>query len=190
MDKLSQEEIDDYYHGAMFDWKQSKSNLPKDVLGWARIFPGPPANQALKQRIKLLNESIQVYVNCRIEDMDSAIWYNNLIDGCNKEIEQITFLLGTNTKAKMSKFEDRKAVALRVPIETLFPTPLTGPGQLKGSCPFHKDKSPSFSISKSKNKWYCFSESVGGDVIAFAMRLWDVDFITAVNRLSAHTDAI
>ena len=39
----------------------------------------------------------------------------------------------------------------------------------KGLCPFHQEKTPSFSVDPQKGFWYCFGCGRGGDVIDFVM---------------------
>jgi DNA primase len=59
-----------------------------------------------------------------------------------------------------------------------------GGGNLKGLCPFHDEKSPSLSVSPSKNLWHCFGCGEGGDVIRFVQQIDHVDFADAVERLA------
>ena len=60
-----------------------------------------------------------------------------------------------------------------------------GGGNLKGLCPFHDEKSPSFSVSPSKGLFYCFGCGAGGDVIRFVERTENVGFTEAAERLAA-----
>jgi len=51
-------------------------------------------------------------------------------------------------------------------------------------CPFHSEKTPSFTVSKSKQIFYCFGCGAGGNVITFVMRMENIDFISAVTKLA------
>jgi DNA primase len=59
-----------------------------------------------------------------------------------------------------------------------------GGGQKKGLCPFHDEKSPSFHVTPSKGFYHCFGCQVGGDVIAFIMKLEHLTFMETVERLA------
>ncbi|MBF0167301.1 MAG: DNA primase [Alphaproteobacteria bacterium] len=52
-------------------------------------------------------------------------------------------------------------------------------------CPFHNEKSPSFSVSDEKGFYHCFGCGAHGDVIGFAMRAQGLPFPEAVERLAA-----
>ncbi|MBX9802007.1 MAG: toprim domain-containing protein [Caulobacteraceae bacterium] len=52
-----------------------------------------------------------------------------------------------------------------------------------GCCPFHKDDTPSLSVTPDKNLWRCFGCDAGGDVIAWVMRREGVSFRHAVELL-------
>ncbi|MEV1332694.1 DNA primase [Micromonospora costi] len=60
-----------------------------------------------------------------------------------------------------------------------------GGGNLKGLCPFHDEKSPSFNVSPARNVWYCFGCGAGGDAIKFLMDADHLSFVEAVERLAA-----
>lgn len=52
------------------------------------------------------------------------------------------------------------------------------------SCPFHSEKTPSFSITPGRNLWYCHSCHRGGDGIRFYMEREGMDFIQAVKAIA------
>lgn len=54
----------------------------------------------------------------------------------------------------------------------------------KGLCPFHKEKTPSFSVSSERQIFHCFGCGVGGDVIRFVMNAENVSFQEAVEILA------
>lgn len=53
-----------------------------------------------------------------------------------------------------------------------------------GLCPFHKEKSPSFSVSPDKQIFHCFGCGVGGDVFRFISKIENVNFKEAVELLA------
>ncbi len=59
-----------------------------------------------------------------------------------------------------------------------------GGGSLKGLCPFHDEKTPSFNVTPARGLWYCFSCAEGGDVIKFVQRIDSLSFVEAVERLA------
>lgn len=52
-----------------------------------------------------------------------------------------------------------------------------------GLCPFHSEKTPSFSVSESKQFYHCFGCGAHGDAISFIMEFRNTDFVDACNRL-------
>jgi len=59
-----------------------------------------------------------------------------------------------------------------------------GGGALKGLCPFHDEKTPSFNVRVSHGTFHCFGCGVGGDVIAFLRQIDHLSFVEAVERLA------
>ncbi len=84
--------------------------------------------------------------------------------------------------------EDLEAVRERTDIVKLVSGHLTlkksGHDSFSGLCPFHTEKSPSFSISPSKGVYYCFGCGAGGDAIRFLRDVEHLEFAEAVERLA------
>lgn len=53
-----------------------------------------------------------------------------------------------------------------------------------GLCPFHNEKSPSFSVSASKQMYHCFGCGVGGNVFTFLMEYENYSFVEALKHLA------
>ena len=53
-----------------------------------------------------------------------------------------------------------------------------------GLCPFHSEKSPSFSVSPDKQIFHCFGCGVGGNVISFISKIEGLNFVEAVQMLA------
>ena len=85
--------------------------------------------------------------------------------------------------------EDIAAVRERSPIADVVGEYLqlrpAGGGSLKGLCPFHDERSPSFNVTPGKELYHCFSCGEGGDVITFIRKIEHLDFTEAVERLAA-----
>ena len=85
--------------------------------------------------------------------------------------------------------EDVKAVRDAVPIDAVVSEYLqlrpAGGGNLKGLCPFHDEKSPSFQVSPSKGLFHCFGCQEGGDTLTFVMKVEHLSFAESVERLAA-----
>jgi DNA primase len=58
-----------------------------------------------------------------------------------------------------------------------------GRGQLKGLCPFHSEKTPSFHVHRDRGFFYCFGCQAKGDVFDFVMRSQGLSFAEAVQSL-------
>ena len=55
---------------------------------------------------------------------------------------------------------------------------------LSGLCPFHSEKSPSFTVYPENQSFYCFGCGAGGDVISFIRRIENLDYMEAVRLLA------
>ena len=52
-----------------------------------------------------------------------------------------------------------------------------GGGSLKGLCPFHDEKTPSFQVTPSRGLFYCFGCGEGGDTISFIQKIDNLSLI-------------
>jgi DNA primase len=59
-----------------------------------------------------------------------------------------------------------------------------GGGNLKGLCPFHEEKTPSFNVTPARGMWYCHGCGEGGDVITFVEKIEHLSFAETVERLA------
>ena len=62
-----------------------------------------------------------------------------------------------------------------------------GGGSLKGLCPFHDERSPSFHVTPSRGMWYCFGCGEGGDVINFVQKVDHLSFAETIEKLADKT---
>jgi DNA primase len=69
-------------------------------------------------------------------------------------------------------------------IGSYFPLKRAG-STFKALCPFHQEKTPSFTVSPQRQTFHCFGCGVGGSVFRFVMDYEHVDFPAAVRKLAA-----
>ena len=62
-----------------------------------------------------------------------------------------------------------------------------GAGSLKGLCPFHDERTPSFHVRPALGLWHCFGCSEGGDTISFVQKVNHLSFTEAVEFLAEKT---
>jgi DNA primase len=90
--------------------------------------------------------------------------------------------------AGLIKDEDIQLVRERVRIDEVIGQYVTlksaGGGSLKGLCPFHDEKSPSFNVRPAQGYYHCFGCGVGGDAIKFLREIEGITFAEAVERLA------
>jgi len=85
--------------------------------------------------------------------------------------------------------EDIAAVKERTSIEDVIRDHVTlrpaGVGSLKGLCPFHDEKSPSFTVRPAVGSYHCFGCGEGGDVISFVQKVEHLTFTESIERLAS-----
>ena len=69
-------------------------------------------------------------------------------------------------------------------IGSYFPLKRAG-ANFKALCPFHQEKTPSFTVSSQRQTFHCFGCGVGGSVFRFVMEYEHIDFPAAVHKLAA-----
>jgi DNA primase len=57
-------------------------------------------------------------------------------------------------------------------------------GTYKGLCPFHQERTPSFTVSPARGTFKCFGCGEGGDAISFVEKIENVDFVGAIEHLA------
>src|SRR5947209_16583680 len=57
-------------------------------------------------------------------------------------------------------------------------------GTYKGLCPFHQERTPSFTVSPARGTFKCFGCGEGGDAITFVMKRDNIDFVEAIELLA------
>ncbi|HEX6888865.1 MAG TPA: DNA primase [Candidatus Nanopelagicales bacterium] len=85
--------------------------------------------------------------------------------------------------------EDVALVRERVRVDQVIGEVVTlrsaGAGSLKGLCPFHDERSPSFHVTPARGLYYCFGCGEGGDVVDFLMKHDHLTFTEAIEKLAA-----
>lgn len=80
--------------------------------------------------------------------------------------------------------EQQITFARDIPIEDLYDDQLRGVNRMVGICPFHEEKTGSFTIFADSNRFYCFGCNKTGDSIEFYMKIHNVSFVDAVKKLN------
>lgn len=78
-----------------------------------------------------------------------------------------------------SRLQVSDVVGKRVPLQR------STKGEFKACCPFHKEKTPSFTVNDQKGFFYCFGCGATGDVISFVMQHDRLSFMEAIETLAS-----
>ena len=120
-------------------------------------------------------ELVHEYIDETIKYYQSQVKrYGYYLTELNQKVRKAT---GQITEADIARGKE-------IPINTFYQGQLRKVGgRLLGLCPFHDEKTPSFTIWYAKNRWWCFGENRGGTVIDFIMLTRKCEFIDAVKFL-------
>ncbi len=88
---------------------------------------------------------------------------------------------GQITESKINEVRDRSDI---VELVSQYVDLKRSGGNHMGLCPFHSEKSPSFSVHAGRQFYHCFGCGVGGDVFSFLMQIEGLAFPDAVRRLA------
>ena len=93
--------------------------------------------------------------------------------------------------AGLIRREDIATVREKARIEEIVGAHVTlksaGVGSMKGLCPFHDERTPSFHVRPQLGLWHCFGCDEGGDVISFVQKIDHLPFAEAVEYLASVT---
>lgn len=94
--------------------------------------------------------------------------------------------------------EDLEAIRTKIPIAEVIGEHIAlkpAGTSMKGLCPFHQERTPSFNVNTTTNHFYCFGCEESGDVIDFIQKIegegfrWSVKFLADQHNISVHFDA-
>jgi DNA primase len=86
-------------------------------------------------------------------------------------------------RIKDSSVEAVKSAAEILPLVEDYVRLRKAGGTYKGLCPFHQEKTPSFTVTPARGTFKCFGCGEGGDAISFVEKMEQVDFVGAIESL-------
>lgn len=175
---------------------------PLSAFQLAQAFP--KEQQLAKNRLRQLRKNLDIYKikignimkdNIPDDDKFVSIAFLKAFMKCDKDFKEAEMLykylkLCPTTpvinkepvKTEPLKVEQAKQFLLQELFDLQKPRETSS--TITCCCPFHYERTPSFVIYKKSNKFHCFSCGEGGDSIHFMMKLYNIDFKSAVRRLS------
>jgi len=183
--------------------RYTRSLTPGEAV---KVFP-KEARELAPQHLALAEQALRAYYErfiapavrrARPEDrpivelLVTARWPNwEVISELSRRIRHLRRIVATLREAKIKGrglTSDAIERAKKYPLEDLcaqYGVELTRSGRtLKGHCPFHEDRKPSFVIYPGENRFYCFGCHLHGDAIEFLRRMGNLTFAEAVKELA------
>ena len=87
-------------------------------------------------------------------------------------------------RIKDSSVEAVKSAAEILPLVEDYVRLRKAGGTYKGLCPFHQERTPSFTVTPARGTFKCFGCGEGGDAISFVEKMEQVDFVGAIESLA------
>lgn len=118
---------------------------------------------------------------------DLAYYYNDAVNTFRLALDILICTQPQPTCNGASEHIDTESIKAKVNIVDIAEqyTKLRKSGnRFVGSCPFHDEKSPSFTVYPENQSWFCFSCNRGGDVIDLTMAVEHIDFKAAAGVLT------
>ncbi len=190
-------------------WKESQKNYSFREL--MQIFPEAvsAARRGLKERLKIYKIKLRKVSDYEQDYYDNVIlnapWQEReaLQEQSTKDFEEVRKTWTSKIKTIMFNLshldelegkkqpkkmggatEEEIARAKEISFTNFYHDKLQVHGKLAtGRCPFHNEKTGSFTIYLDQNTWWCYGCQAGGSVVDFIMRQQNVDFLTAVKTL-------
>lgn len=178
------------------EWNLSKKGMPITTAQWLNVFSDNKKQivrllksyiDAVSDKIFFLHKSKQYFIR-KYPAWDDRLILKTILEltdeeiaGYQKLIKKWRFLIISKESASERNVEHARAV----PIEVILPhPPRRESGNYTVKCPLHEDRSPSFSVNREKNLWYCHAGCGGGDVITLVQKLYKLTFPEAVDKLN------
>lgn len=189
-------DYEEYVDHLRREWEAQPKEIPPSH--WASVFPEfkDDANSLLvektTQKKEIENKIIELLSEVSDKDEDTQMWREAFIESTlaldilkmESEIRWLKRYLAPFQVETRQITEEMIEQAKDVPIESFISTRLRKVGnRLTTTCPFHEEKTGSFTIFIDKNHYHCFGCLAHGSVIDFVMRQQSLDFIPAVKYL-------
>ena len=146
----------------------------------------PQTKDEIKEAIKNFKASLVEIKNKELllgREYGKDINLRYLRSWINSELNNLDYLLHPTKHQKLDN--DAVSKAKQFPLRQLYVGKLLQRGGMFiGLCPFHNEKSPSFTIYTNRNRWYCYGCSSGYDPIDFVMKKDNCSFTEAVKKLN------
>jgi hypothetical protein len=192
-----------------YAWNENKENFNfKQIM---EIFPDAikPARRGLKAQVRnyksflsKISDDQETYYNeviskvhfskqTRVQEASDAHFelvrekVESKIKACMYRLSFLDQLEGKVTATKIDGFDEADINhAKEFSIRTFYEGELKVHGsRAVGRCPFHEERTASFTVYLKQNSWYCYGCNEGGSVIDFVMLKYNIDFLSAVKHI-------